>query len=513
MTHKIHHGFWILAILSVIIVFFNLGGLPLLDPDEPVYAETPKEMMAFNDYISPRIYGEFWYDKPPMYYWLVAASFKLFGVSEFAARFPSAMLAVGCLLAVYYFGSRMFNQRAGFSGALVLATSLEFYYLSKAAVTDMTLLFTLTVCLLAFLSKKYYLFYIFAGLATVTKGPIGLIFPGAIVFLYFVVTGRWSQLRSMHLPLGLLLYAVVAVPWYGTMYMLHGMDFINTFFGFNNITRFTNPEHPEGVLWYYFIPVLIVGFFPWIAVLLQAVWSSLRNSSRDFYQLVFLNIWAAFIFIFFSISQTKLVSYILPVFPPIAMIVGWYIDHIWEYRRNRSIISWPVVTSLLTLLLCAGLCYAVRFMPQLRTGVILQVVILVFMLLGMWFFYWEREPGKMMMVKAVAVTFFSLVLFGVMIPQVAPKFTSQEVAATFLKNYDGQSPVYVIKFLHPGFAFYSNVYGVELELAEELHNSMAKQEKAYFVVRQVEYEALTVQDKQKVEVIAVTADKYLLLKR
>lgn len=191
----------------------------------------------------------------------------------------------------------------------------------------MTLLFTLTVCLLAFLAKKYYLFYIFAGLATVTKGPIGLIFPGTIVFLYFLTTGRWSQLRSMHLPLGLLLYVVVAVPWYGAMYMLHGMDFINTFLGFHNITRFTSPEHPEGVLWYYFIPVLIVGFFPWIAVLLQAVWSSLRNSGRDFSSLVFLNIWAVFIFIFFSISQTKLVSYILPMFPPIAMIVGWYIDH------------------------------------------------------------------------------------------------------------------------------------------------------------------------------------------
>ena len=163
-------SFWLVALIATIIIFFNLGSIPLLDPDEPVYAETAQEMLQFNDFVSPRIYGEYWYDKPPMYYWLVAGAFQLFGVSEFSARFPSALLGVVCVLAVYSSGSRLFNRQAGMAGALVLVTSIEYFYLGKAAVTDITLCLCLTVSLLAFIEKKYYLFYIFAGLATVTKG-------------------------------------------------------------------------------------------------------------------------------------------------------------------------------------------------------------------------------------------------------------------------------------------------------------------------------------------------------
>ncbi len=182
MTKKNKSLFWLVAGITAFIIFFHLGSFPLLDPDEPVYAETPKEMIVFGDFVSPRIYGEYWYDKPPMYYWLVAAAFKVFGVNEFAARFPSALLGVLCVLLVHQAGSRLFGQTAGIAGALVLATSIEYFYVAKAAVTDITLTLFLTAALLSFLEKKYVLFYFFAALATVTKGPIGLVFPAAIIF-------------------------------------------------------------------------------------------------------------------------------------------------------------------------------------------------------------------------------------------------------------------------------------------------------------------------------------------
>ncbi len=197
MSERSTTGTVLLVLLAAFIMFFNLGGIPLLDPDEPVYAETAKEMIATGDFVSPRIYGEYWYDKPPMYYWLVAAAFKLFGVSEFAARLPSAILAILCALYVYFAASRLFGVRAGLMGALVLATSLEYFYLGKAAVTDITLTFFLTVSQLAFVEKRYHLFYICAGLATVTKGPIGLLFPGAVVFLYMLFTRSFSLMREM----------------------------------------------------------------------------------------------------------------------------------------------------------------------------------------------------------------------------------------------------------------------------------------------------------------------------
>ena len=148
-----------LLLLSVFVMFFNLGSVPLLDPDEPVYAESPKEMLAAGDLLSPKIYGYYWFDKPPMYYWLVAGSYKIFGINDFAARFPSALLGIVLIFTGYYFANKFFNEKVAMYSALILLTSVEFFYLSKAAVTDITLTLFLSVALFLFMQKKYYLFY------------------------------------------------------------------------------------------------------------------------------------------------------------------------------------------------------------------------------------------------------------------------------------------------------------------------------------------------------------------
>lgn len=158
---RLKKQFWLMLLLTIVTIFVNLGSIPLLDPDEPVYGETPKEMIQYNDYLSPRIYGEFWYDKPPMYYWLVAGAYKLLGIVELAARLPSAVLAVLCVATVCYFTTKLFDSRTGILSGLVLATSLEFFYLAKAAVTDITLTLFLTLTLLCFLNRHYHLFYFF----------------------------------------------------------------------------------------------------------------------------------------------------------------------------------------------------------------------------------------------------------------------------------------------------------------------------------------------------------------
>ncbi len=529
-------SFWVIALISAFIVFLNLGGIPLLDPDEPVYAETPKEMFQFNEFISPRIYGEYWYDKPPMYYWLVAGAYKLFGINEFAARFPSALLAVICVLIVYKSGRRLFNNSAGMASALVLATSIEYFYLGKAAVTDITLTLFLTLSLLSFIEKRYYLFYIFAGLATVTKGPIGLLFPGAIVFVYLAATRNFTELKNMKIVSGLILYSIVAVPWYWIMYQLHGGVFFDTFLGFHNITRFTSPEHPEGVLWYYYIPVLILGFFPWTALMVQAVWNSLRNSRQDFSVLVFLNIWAAFIFIFFTISRTKLVSYILPMYPPLAMIVGWYIDRILlgvhsqssettaresgETKAavsNESVVSrrfsWSAVLLILSALFAGGMLKGLEFMPALQDGVFISAGIIMAMALAVGYLIWKNEVIKAFWVQIGSMVLFAAVLVTMLFPKIADDFASKDIAREFTLNYDGKSPVYVTKFLRPGFAFYSDTYGIELKSDDDLGKVVATGFRAYFVIRKSEYEHLGEKEQQNLTILAEKADKILLLKK
>jgi 4-amino-4-deoxy-L-arabinose transferase-like glycosyltransferase len=511
MSSRLGFGLLLVIVVSSLIMFFNLGSIPLLDPDEPVYAETAKEMLQFNDWLSPRIYGQFWYDKPPMYYWLVAMSFKVFGINEFAARFPSALLAIVCAVYIYFAVARLFNKRAGVLSALVLTTSLEFFYLGKAAVTDITLTLCFTVCLLSYLEKRYYLFYIFAGLATVTKGPIGFLFPAGIIFFYMVATRSFSEMLRMKLPFGILIYLLVAAPWYWFMYQLHGSAFIDTFIGFHNITRFTSPEHPEGVLWYYFIPVLIIGFMPWTAVMVQAVWASMTQSRNHFKPLLFLLIWTLFIFIFFSISRTKLVSYILPMYPPLAIIVGWYLDRIWNWRRNFRPLGWPIVLTVLVALLCTALFFGAKTMPELQSGASLAAGVFLIMVLGVWCFVWRREIDRAFWLSVIGMTVFSTILMVMLFPQAAPAFHSRDIAHEFTTHYDGTSPVYIAKFLHPGFTFYSSVYGSELK-QDELSKAVATGGRAYFVVRQADYKALKETDQQKLTKLATIQDKLLLLK-
>ncbi len=513
MFSRLGSGFWLVAIISLMIIFFNLGGIPLLDPDEPVYGETPKEMFTFNDFISPHIYGEYWYDKPPMYYWLVAASYKAFGINEFAARFPSALLAVVCSLMVYLAGRRLFNERAGMAGALVLTTSVEFFYLGKAAVTDMTLLLFLTNSLLSFIEKRYYVAYVFAALATVTKGPIGLLFPGAIVFSYILIRRDWSLLKQMKIFSGLLLYAAVALPWYVMMYHFHGSAFIDTFLGFHNVTRFTSPEHPEGILWYYYIPVLMVGFFPWTAIMLQSIWSSLTRSTQDFSALLFLNIWAIVIFVFFSISQTKLVSYILPVYPPLAMIAGWYIDRLWAARNGQRPMSWAIVLAILAILFTSGMIIGLKTMPLLENGIYMSSAIFIIMAIVTTYFLWRKAIGSAFWTQIIAMGAFSVVLVSMLFPIAAPNFTTKNIAREFTATYDGISPVYIIKFLHPGFTFYTNVYGTELTTDNELSKAIKDSPHAYFVIRESEYKRLSANDRQTLIIITDIDNKVLLLKQ
>jgi 4-amino-4-deoxy-L-arabinose transferase-like glycosyltransferase len=510
MTERSTFGTILLILLAAFVMFYNLGGIPLLDPDEPVYAETAKEMLKHQDFVSPRIYGDFWYDKPPMYYWLAAASFQLFGISEFAARLPSALLAILGALYVYFAASRLFGARAGLAGALVLVTSIEYFYLGKAAVTDITLTFFLTVSLLAFLERRYYLFYICAGLATVTKGPVGFLFPGAVVFLYMLLTRNFSLLREMKIPAGIILFALFGLPWYVAMYTIHGNAFVDTFLGFHNITRFTSPEHPEGVLWYYFIPVLIIGFLPWTALMVQAVWAAITDSrSQHRNSLIFLAIWAAFIFLFFTASRTKLVSYILPMYPPLAIIVGWYLDRIMDWRRSSRPFAWPLLLTVFGGLFVAAAVYgAYTGMPSLLPGAYLTAGVFIAMIIGTWYLVAKKETGRAFWLQIAGMAVFVVILMSLLFPPAAPSFHARDVAEAFTANYDGKSPVYVVKFLRPGFAFYSGVYGTELAFE---HWTLPG--KAYFVIRPGDWDWMNNTEKQKFKVLASVGEKLLLVKQ
>jgi 4-amino-4-deoxy-L-arabinose transferase-like glycosyltransferase len=501
--------FWAVLIVTVFIMLFQLGSFPLTDPDEPVYAQTAREMLAAGDLLSPRIYGDFWYDKPPMYYWLVAAASKVFGMGAFAARFPSALLAVAGSVYLFFSVSRLISIRAGVFSALILTTSLEYFYLGKASVTDMTLSFCIMVALLSFIEKRYLLFYLFAALAVVTKGPVGLFFTGMIAFLHLSMTHRWNELARMSILPGMAIFAAVSAPWYLWMTYFHGAAFVDTFLGFHNVTRFTSPEHAAGAVWYYFIPVLLVGFFPWTPILFQSLWSALTTSRKERPILLFFMIWAAVVFVFFSFSATKLVSYILPMFPAIAVIAGWYLDQSLEYGRKKPRIGWIAGILIQGTVLIWGLFKALDTMPYLEAGVLGFSAVILGMTVLAAVFVWRRSISLAISVQVVSIMLFAVVATTLVMPALVPTLSSEKISTEFRKHYDGTSKMHVQKFLQPGVAFYAEIFGPEFKTGANLSALLARGETGYVLVQRKIYEKLPQQDRQKLIELAAVEDKMI----
>lgn len=264
-----NHPYWTLLIFTLIIYLMGNQLLAVTDTAESNYALTAKEMVLSGDWISPQIYGRYWYDKPIFYYWELALSFALFGFNEMAARLPAAILGSASVLFTYWFGRRTYGEKVGWLSALILGTSVECWVLSKAVITDSTLFLFMSGAVAFFYlgytdnRKYYFLCYVFAALATLTKGPIGILLPGLGCFLFLVYKKDFREMAHVHLISGLCIFAVIAGAWYGTMCYLHGSDFILNFIGVHNFLRATVSEHPSHNKWYFYIIIYFVGFAPW----------------------------------------------------------------------------------------------------------------------------------------------------------------------------------------------------------------------------------------------------------
>ncbi len=322
------------VLLSVFgIVFFQfLGRIPLLEPDEGRYAEIPREMLERSDFVTPYLNHVKYFEKPPFLYWLNSLSFSIFGQNEFAARFFPTLSGLLGVLLTYYIGRKIYGRREGFLAALVLGTSVGYLAQARMNIIDMPLSFCMTATLGFFLlavqdgekrrNLYFSLFYLFAALTVLAKGMIGIVLPGGVIFLYLVFTGRWKILREMKLVTGSMLFLSVAAPWF-ILVSLRNPEFARFFFIHEHFERFLTKVHGRYQPPWFFIPVLLGCMFPWSLFLpsvARKIWcerSSLKSGPT-----LFLVIWASVIFCFFSVSDSKLVPYIIPVFPAVALLVG-----------------------------------------------------------------------------------------------------------------------------------------------------------------------------------------------
>jgi 4-amino-4-deoxy-L-arabinose transferase-like glycosyltransferase len=312
--------------------FVNLGESSIWNTNEAFYAETPREMLVTGDYLAPMFNYEIRAQKPPITYWAILLSYKLFGVNEFAVRFPGALAALGVLLFSYGAARLLFGSRAAWIAAIIAATTPRIFILVRRLPIDMLLLFFLSgilfflICAIHRRKLRFWiLVYVFAGLGFLTKGPIALAIPAGACLVWKLLSRR-LKLSEMHLPMGIAVFALITMPWYILIYRIHGWTYISPFFLRDNLARFAVESMGPARGPFYYFSAFAGDFFPWSLLFLFALLLLWKN--RKAIQPVkglsfgFPLIWCALIFLIFSLSKNKQEYYIAPMYPAAAVVLS-----------------------------------------------------------------------------------------------------------------------------------------------------------------------------------------------
>lgn len=332
----------VLLVLFGVLFLTGLGAAPLIDPDEGRYAEIPREMLVRGDFVTPTLNYVKYFEKPPLLYWVNAGSMAIFGQNEFAARLPSALSGLFTVLLTYLAGRRLFNRRTAVTGALILGSCAVFLFQSRIILTDMLLTFCLSAALFSFLlavrsserhrTNLYRLFFICCGLAVLTKGLIGIVLPGGIIFWYLLLGRRWYILKEIPWFSGLLLFALVTVPWF-ILVSQANPEFPHFFFIREHFQRYTSTIHKRSQPFWFFLPILLLTMLPWSFFLPGSLGKAWQQRHSDRGTTLFLLLWPLVIILFFSLSSSKLIPYILPTFAPLSLLVAHRLMAHWHTRR------------------------------------------------------------------------------------------------------------------------------------------------------------------------------------
>ena len=322
--------FAVAVLISFSVYFYGLGDYGFIDPDEGRYSEIPREMIETGDFITPRLNYVKYFEKPPLHYWLTAVSFKIFGENEFSGRLFPVLSGLGCCVLAYVLALKVTKSRyaAELSG-LMLSSSVLWYAASRINLTDMTLTFFFTASMTCYYlwsteNKKLMLllFYAFMAFAVLTKGLIGVVLPGGIALIHLIITKQYKKIAPLFSPRAILLFLVIVLPYFIAV-CRKNPDFFEFFFIREHFLRYTTTIHARYEPFWFFIPIIIAGFIPWAGMIwdsMRAVFGKCKIIDRD--SGLFLGLWFFMPLAFFSCSGSKLITYILPCIPPLAVLAG-----------------------------------------------------------------------------------------------------------------------------------------------------------------------------------------------
>lgn len=336
MTKAIsRRGVWILLLLFVCVWFGNLEYRKLIRPDEGRYAEIPREMVVSGDWTTPRLNDLKYFEKPPLQYWATAVAYRVFGEHQWTSRLWTAVTGLAGIWLTIFTGIRLFGREAGCYAGMILGGSMLYSMMAHINTLDMGVTFFITLGIFGLLiaqqqvqltRRRNWMLLAWAGLAlaVLSKGLMGIVLPGAALFLYSLLNRDIGIWKRMHWLSGLALFFLIVTPWF-VLVMQANPEFFDRFFIYEHYTRFTTKVHGRYQPWYYFVPVLLFGMLPWTLLMLDVVartWRAGVAQTTAFSAQRFLLVWVVFIYLFFSMSGSKLASYLLPMFPALALLMG-----------------------------------------------------------------------------------------------------------------------------------------------------------------------------------------------
>ncbi len=570
-----------LALVCGIAFFWGLASTGLVDETEPLFAEAARQMHISGDWITPYFNGVTRFDKPPLVYWLMAIAFRIFGVNEWSVRLPSA-LAGAVMVGLGFYTLRRYgfsrpelahayvetssattlrhlsrlSQRnlvwSAVIGSAVMALNPETIVWARIGVSDMLLTGCMGAALLAFFlgyvqpqfpyrQQTWYLASSgLAGLAVLAKGPVGIVLPGLIVGVFLVYTGTWRQvLKELPLLKGTLLFLAITVPWYVLVIAANGQAYVDSFFGYHNFDRFTSVVNGHAAPWYFYFLVVAVGFLPWssflplaIARLLPWQWKIWQEQPRSAHLGIFALIWFVVIFGFFTVAVTKLPSYVLPLMPAAAILIGlaWSDRLCRSPQTARTGIGWWLSDSL-NLVTFGVLLFAALYSPNWmgndpampglpalvrESGIMVRAAIIwglaIASGLALLLCRYSRWLWSINLAAFTAFILMSILPAYSLADQVRQQ-PLREIAQAAIAEQPPDEQLYMVGFMKPSLVFYTQMPVNYVERPQDLRSVLCQDsvcESALVVGTLEELDAIGWSEDQQIDL--VTTDTYRLIR-
>jgi 4-amino-4-deoxy-L-arabinose transferase-like glycosyltransferase len=447
----------VILLLSIWALFFVTGisSFSLFPPDEPKYAYASFKMLENGDFITPIFNDEPRFDKPPLIYWLIALSYSVFGVSDWAARVPSIISMLGVLIFIYLFCKKEFSRKTGILAVLVFSSIFHVWVMARAVAPEAALVLFETIALYCFYkgieeSNKISIYwgYLSLSLAFLTKGPVGVIIPLSIIIIYFVFRkGIRDTLKRALNPAGILIFAIVGFPWYIIMLRKYGYTYFQEFFLFHNLYRFSGAARQHPFKFYYYVPIFVGSLYLWLPFAQEIkdyIKGAFQNKSKE----IFFVIWALFPLLFFSISINKLHNYILIAYPAVAIVVGDCLSKIGRIRITvRRLYFGAIVAEACILILSFHYVEHSRsFFVAGISVILLTSVIIIRSAASMW------RISILTMLKGFCILLLLVVFFGDDMRDMHEAYASIHYEADIEKE-----KVFFYRTHREDFCFYNNI--------------------------------------------------------